>query len=261
MDAQGYYQSVEDAINKSAAVAGMDPAHWRAVASIESSINPQSNRYEGTQFKGLFQLGNAVWHDHGGGDIYNPMDNAMAAARYARANSNIFRAQFGRDPTPTEIYLMHQQGPGFYTKGTMSNIAGNPYAKGMVASEQTPQSFEAGWSKNLEAKAAAGGGTITPYQQSVAGTRGGGGGMPAGAAAGPAASTETPDGDTTGGLGAGLAAVQDRIAKQDQANQPPPLQPMQMAQPMMTPAMYRARLMAQAMLNRDMGITPPETPS
>jgi hypothetical protein len=37
------------------------------------------------------------------------------------------------------------------------------------------------------------------------------------------------------------------------------LPPLEMAQPMMTPAMYRARLMAQAMMQRDMGTTPTNT--
>jgi len=170
-DAQGY-SSVDDAINRTAAIAGMDPAHWRAVAQIESGVNPFSNMRNATQFKGLYQLGHGVWHDHGQGDIYNPMDNAMAAARYAQANAAEFRAHFGRDPTPIETYMMHQQGAGFYTKGQMSNIAGNPFEKNMKASLQTPQSFEEGWRRNMEDKVARMGGQAMAPFQSVAGTRG-----------------------------------------------------------------------------------------
>jgi hypothetical protein len=54
-----------------------------------------------------------------------------------------------------------------------------------------------------------------------------------------------------------ISGIQDMIAKQEQANAAPELPPMQVAQPqmMMTPAMIRARMLAQAMLNRDMGIS------
>jgi hypothetical protein len=56
-----------------------------------------------------------------------------------------------------------------------------------------------------------------------------------------------------------MANIRDRITQQDQANQGPALQPMELAQPMMTPAMYRARLMAKAMMDRDMGVAPDNT--
>jgi hypothetical protein len=269
-DAQGY-SSVDDAINRTAAIAGMDPAHWRAVAQIESGVNPFSNMRNATQFKGLYQLGHGVWHDHGQGDIYNPMDNAMAAARYAQANAAEFRAHFGRDPTPIETYMMHQQGAGFYTKGQMSNIAGNPFEKNMKASLQTPQSFEEGWRRNMEDKVARMGGQAMAPFQSVAGTRGmspSGGyataqpGQP-GAVAEAESTDQTEDG-TQQPQGPDVAGqmkdIQDRIAQQEQANAPPSLPPMAPIQPMMTPAMMRARMLSQAMMNRTLGLTPPSPP-
>jgi hypothetical protein len=79
------------------------------------------------------------------------MDNAQAAARLAQANNAEFRDAFGRDPTPSETYLMHQQGPGFYTKGAMKNIAGNPYPG--MSGQQTHDSFEQGWSREIERRA------------------------------------------------------------------------------------------------------------
>ena len=285
-DAQGY-SSVDDAINRTAAIAGMDPAHWRAVAQIESGVNPFSNMRNATQFKGLYQLGHGVWHDHGQGDIYNPMDNAMAAARYAQANAAEFRAHFGRDPTPIETYMMHQQGPGFYTHGTMTNIAGNLPPEARTPENMTPQGFERYWANQLERRAqgfgAGGGGEAPP---SVAGTRqwspsaapSASYGAPSttsfkvpsdvmasGAAATPssAATPSTDTSDTGGGsdFGAQLSAIKDRIAQQDTASQGPQMQPMQLAQPMMTPAMQRARLLSQAMMARDMGLPPPTTGS
>ena len=142
MDARGYAQSVDDAINQTAATAGMDPRYWRAVASIESSLNPSSNYNAATQYKGLYQVGGNEFATHGHGNIYNPMDNARAAASLAQANNATFREHFGRDPSPIETYMMHQQGPGFYLNGTMTNIAGNPYPG--MRGPQTPASFEAG---------------------------------------------------------------------------------------------------------------------
>jgi len=275
MDARGYAQSVDDAINQTAATAGMDPAYWRAVASIESSLTPNSNSDKFTQYKGLYQVGTrdrpgepSEWTRHGSGNVYNPMDNARAAAALAAENNAKFQAHFGRAPSPIETYMMHQQGFGFYRDGTMTNIAGNPYPG--MRGPQTPASFEAGWARELERRAAgfgaSGGGERPP---SVAGTQyasagGPPSGVPSGARAGPAgttAGTAAPSGEEDEGpdYGAQLANIRDRIAQQDQANQGPALQPMELAQPMMTPAMYRARLMAQAMMNRDMGVAPDNT--
>ena len=287
MDADGYAQSVTDAINQTAGTAGMDPAYWRAVASIESSLNPSSNYNRGTQYKGLFQVGGNEFASHGRGNIFNAMDNARAAASLAQANNNTFRQHFGRDPTPIETYMMHQQGPGFYTHGTMTNIAGNLPPEARTPENMTPQGFERYWANQLERRAqgfgASGGGEAPP---SVAGTRqwsppaapSASYGAPSttsvkvpsdvmasGAAATPssAATPSTDTSDTGGGsdFGAQLSAIKDRIAQQDTASQGPQMQPMQLAQPMMTPAMYRARLLSQAMMARDMGLPPPTTGS
>jgi hypothetical protein len=275
MDARGYAQSVDDAINQTAATAGMDPSYWRAIASIESSLNPSSNYDKYTQYKGLYQVGTrdhpgeqSEWTRHGSGSVYNPMDNARAAAALAAENNAKFQAHFGRAPSPIETYMMHQQGFGFYKDGTMSNIAGNPYPG--MRGPQTPQSFEAGWARELERqRQRAGESSAGQFPPSVAGTRytsaGGSSGVPSGAtASGAGPVSPAPSGDQSEegegpDYGAQLAKIRDQIAQQDQANQGPALQPMELAQPMMTPAMYRARLMAQAMMNRDMGITPDNT--
>ena len=285
MDADGYAQSVDDAINQTAAAAGMDPAHWRAIASIESSLNPSSNYNRGTQYKGLFQVGGNEFATHGSGSVYNAMDNARAAASLAQANNDTFRQHFGRDPTPIETYMMHQQGPGFYTHGTMTNITGNLPPEARTPENMTPQGFERYWANQLERRAqgfgASGGGEAPP---SVAGTAQWSPsaapfasygkpsttsfGIPSGVmasgapTASSASSTDTSDTSGTGtgsDFGAQLSAIKDRIAQQSSANQGPQMQPMQLAQPMMTPAMQRARLLSQAMMARDMGLPPPNT--
>ena len=258
MDARGYAQSVDDAINQTAASAGMDPSYWRAIASIESSLNPSSNYNRATQYKGLYQVGGNEFATHGHGDIYNPMDNARAAASLAQANNATFREHFGRDPSPIETYMMHQQGPGFYTQGTMTNIAGNPYPG--MRGPQTPQSFEAGWARELERRRReAGESSSGQFPPSIAGTRYASAARAGGA--GPISTASSGDLSEEGGpdYGAQLSNIRDQIAQQDQANQGPALQPMELAQPQMTPAMYRARLMAQAMMQRDMGAVPGNT--
>jgi len=120
----------------------------RGIASIESSMNPSSNANRSTQYKGLYQVGHNEWDRFGdGGNIYSAHDNAMGAARMFDANRAQFKSHFGRDPTDTELYMMHQQGLGFYTNHAMTNISGNPYP-GMHG-QQTHESFEAGWGREL----------------------------------------------------------------------------------------------------------------
>lgn len=146
---------VNAAIRATAAAAGMDEPTWKAIASIESSLNPASNSDRSTQYKGLFQIGSrgdgSEWSRHGSGSIYNAMDNASAAAALAAENNATFKKNFNRDPTPVETYMMHQQGPGFYLNGTMTNVAGNPYPG--MSGPQTPQSFAEGWGREIERRA------------------------------------------------------------------------------------------------------------
>ncbi|WP_407146240.1 hypothetical protein [Bradyrhizobium sp. ORS 86] len=143
---------VDQAIVDASRAHHLDPNFMRAVASIESGMNPASNAHRSTQYKGLYQIGTRgagnEWERFGnGGNVYSAEQNAMGAARMFDANRNAFRKHFGRDPTDTEMYLMHQQGLGFYTRGAMTNIAGNPYP-GMHG-PQTHDSFEAGWGREL----------------------------------------------------------------------------------------------------------------
>lgn len=132
----------------------LDPNFMRSVASIESDMNPNSNANRATQYKGLYQIGHDEWRRVGnGGNIYSAHENAMGAGRLFEANRNQFRERFGREPTEAEMYMMHQQGLGFYTRGAMTNIAGNPYP-GMHG-PQTHESFEAGWGREIARRKAA----------------------------------------------------------------------------------------------------------
>ena len=138
----------DQAIVDAARAHDLDPDTMRSIASIESSMNPSSNANRSTQYKGLYQVGREEWRRFGGeSNIYSARDNAMATGRMFEANRNQFKSHFGRDPTDTELYLMHQQGLGFYTRGAMTNIGGNPYPG--MSGPQTHESFEAGWGREV----------------------------------------------------------------------------------------------------------------
>jgi hypothetical protein len=144
--------TVGDAIDAAAAQYGLNPAVLKGVAQIESSWDPGSNRNKNTQYKGLFQIGRDEWKQHGSGDIYNAGDNANAAAKMLSGHAQWFQNNYGREPTPGELYMMHLQGRGFISNGTMTNVAGNPYPG--MSGPQTPETFKQGWSDTLARKMA-----------------------------------------------------------------------------------------------------------
>lgn len=98
-------------IESAAKSAGVDPSLMRRFAKIESGGDP--NAVSGS-YKGLFQLSKAEFEKYGGGDIFNPADNANAAAKKIAAEGEEFRSVYGRAPTATDLYLIHQQGAAGY---------------------------------------------------------------------------------------------------------------------------------------------------
>ncbi|WP_100174899.1 transglycosylase SLT domain-containing protein [Bradyrhizobium nitroreducens] len=136
------------AIREAANRYGFDVSFMQAVASIESSMDPKVVNRLG--YSGLYQFGKPAWKDFGqGGDRRDARDSAMAAARMFDKNRQRLEKKFGRAPTPTELYIAHQQGAGFYTQGANSKfMQGNPYPG--MRGEQTAQSFEAGWGAEIE---------------------------------------------------------------------------------------------------------------
>lgn len=136
------------ALDAAAKATGMNPATLKAFGSIESSLDPNANANKRTQYKGLLQLNKSEFGQYGGGNIYNAKDNALAGARLLAARSAEFKSKYGRAPNDAELYMLHQQGPGFFSKGTMTNIGGNPYPG--MRGPQTPQSFMEGWGREVE---------------------------------------------------------------------------------------------------------------
>jgi hypothetical protein len=191
----GASPAVRSAIEEGAKAAGMDPAHFAAIAGIESSFDPGSNRNRSTQYKGLFQIGRSEWARVGQGDIYNARDNALAAARLMNENRATLRKTLGRDPTPAELYLAHQQGAGFF-RGALTNPAGN-WPAHFQGSYADHANFERQWTAEVEKRAARygapGGDGQAPHftTDQIRGALAGGGGMgPAGGTGGGAAADQ-----------------------------------------------------------------------
>ena len=102
-------RGINDAIFNAAREYGVSPEDLFAFARIESSGDPNART---GSYHGLFQLSNNEFDRYGGGDIYNPVDNANAAALKLKAESADFERKYGRAPEPWELYMTHQQGEG-----------------------------------------------------------------------------------------------------------------------------------------------------
>ena len=92
------------------------------IAMIESSGNPKAHNASGAA--GLFQFMPGTAKAYGLSDPYDPVASADAAARLTRDNRDYLTQKLGREPTPGELYLAHQQGMGGAEK-----LLTNPDAK------------------------------------------------------------------------------------------------------------------------------------
>ena len=86
---------------------GLDFNFMKAVAKIESGLNP--NQRTGS-YIGLFQLSNYEFKEYGSGKITDPRDNAIAGAYKFASQALLFEFGTGRKPTFSDLYLIHQQG-------------------------------------------------------------------------------------------------------------------------------------------------------
>jgi hypothetical protein len=95
-------------INDAASTHGIDPNLLGRLVHIESGGNPNSQT---GSYRGLGQFSNAEWEKYGGGgDIWDAKDNAHAFAKKLATESQDFQNKYGRTPSPTEMYMVHQQG-------------------------------------------------------------------------------------------------------------------------------------------------------
>ena len=141
---------VERAIEAAAKINGMDPNVLRGFVSVESGGNPSSNMNKETQYKGLMQIGRDEWRRHGGGkDIYDPEANMTGGAKLMEENRQGFLRKFGKEPTPAQLYLMHQQGLGFYTRNATTNLRGNLPPDARTPENLTHDGFERWWTNRI----------------------------------------------------------------------------------------------------------------
>jgi hypothetical protein len=87
-------------------------------AGIESSFKPNART---GSYKGLYQLSTEEFRRHGGGNIFDPEDNARAFAKLLKRNAMEYEAKTGQPATGPVLYLLHQQG----TAGGAKHLA-NP---------------------------------------------------------------------------------------------------------------------------------------
>lgn len=101
---------VDAAIEAAAKKYGLDPSVLRSFAQIESGGDP---RAQTGSYQGLFQLGPREWATHGAdGDPFDPQANAMAAGSLLASHRAEFVRKYGQEPTPAQLYMIHQQGTG-----------------------------------------------------------------------------------------------------------------------------------------------------
>ncbi|MEO5344132.1 MAG: transglycosylase SLT domain-containing protein [Gammaproteobacteria bacterium SHHR-1] len=102
---------------------GIEPQTMFRIAEIESGFRPNAKN-PNSSAGGLFQFIDRTAKGYGLTNRYDPAAASDAAARLARDNAAILRKRLGRDPTPGEMYLAHQQGAGGAAK-----LLANPNAR------------------------------------------------------------------------------------------------------------------------------------
>ena len=94
-------------IKRAADAFGLDFSFMKAVAKIESDFDPKQRT---GSYIGLFQLSRSEFRKYGSGDITSPRDNAVAAAYKLATEATLFELYTHREPTISDLYLIHQQG-------------------------------------------------------------------------------------------------------------------------------------------------------
>ena len=101
--------NVHDALGYASDQSGIPLETLHKFARIESGGNPSART---GSHKGLLQLSDGEHRRYGGQNIYDPHDNALAGAYKLRAEGNQFEGKYGRQPSASELYMIHQQGAG-----------------------------------------------------------------------------------------------------------------------------------------------------
>ena len=103
--------AIGDLIAAAARRNGVDPATLTAIGKIESGLNPAA-RNPRSSAGGLFQFIDSTAQRYGLTNKFDAGASADAAARLTRDNAAFLARALGRQATPGELYLAHQQGAG-----------------------------------------------------------------------------------------------------------------------------------------------------
>ena len=114
---------IEQIFQQQSQQSGIPVEYYRKVAGIESMGDPRA-KSPLSSASGLFQITDETWKGYGSGDRLNPVDNTTAMTKLTLDNQQQLRSALGRDPTPGELYLAHQQGAGG-AKALLSDPQGN----------------------------------------------------------------------------------------------------------------------------------------
>lgn len=114
---------LNEAIDAAAKKHGVDAAAMRIIAQIESGGNPNAKNPRSSA-GGPFQFIDATANQMELVNRFDPFEASDAAARLMKSNAGYLRRVLGRDPSPGELYLAHQQGAGGAAK-----LLANPDAK------------------------------------------------------------------------------------------------------------------------------------
>lgn len=99
------------AIDAAAAKHGEDAAVMRGIVYLESRGDVKAYNAD-SKAAGPFQFVPGTARDYGLANPYDPAQASDAAARLLKDNRAYLKGQLGREPTPGELYLAHQQGAG-----------------------------------------------------------------------------------------------------------------------------------------------------
>jgi hypothetical protein len=102
---------------------GVSADTLRMIAGIESGGNVSAQN-PNSSAGGPFQFVDGTAKDYGLADRFDPAQASDAAARLLLDNAAMLRKTLGREPTPAELYLAHQQGG----QGA-ANLLSNPTAR------------------------------------------------------------------------------------------------------------------------------------
>jgi hypothetical protein len=104
-----FSSQLEGAIQRASERYSMPQSTLRAFAAIESG---GKSRARTGSYYGVYQLSQSEFRKYGGRgkNIFDPKANTDVAARKLRSESDAFSLQYGRAPSATELYMIHQQG-------------------------------------------------------------------------------------------------------------------------------------------------------